>query len=161
VWSAPVVEETIDLNLRWLAQRVLRHKRAAVLAIVFGMVSGVTTAAEPYLIGTVIDRVREGADTGELLRVVGAIIALAVVNLYGYNKLRLYSGEVAYAVDYDLRNSVFENMVTLEQDFYKKYSSGDLLSRVHNDMNVIWRLNALGFLRTGTAIFMLGTTFIL
>src|SRR5690606_11251225 len=63
--------------------------------------------------------------------------------------------------DYDLRNSVFENMVTLEQDFYKKYASGDLLSRVHNDMNVIWRLNALGFLRTGTAIFMLGTTFIL
>lgn len=153
--------ETIDLNLRWLAQRVLRHKRAAVLAIVFGMVSGVTTAAEPYLIGTVIDRVREGAEPGELLRVVGAIIALAVVNLYGYNKLRLYSGEVAYAVDYDLRNSVFENMVTLEQDFYKKYASGDLLSRVHNDMNVIWRLNALGFLRTGTAIFMLGTTFIL
>ncbi len=151
----------MDLNLHWLADKVLKHKRAAVLAIAFGVVSGVTTAAEPYLIGSLIDRLRDGVENSELLMFVGAIAVLAVANLYGYNMLRVYSGEVAYSVDYDLRNLVFQNMVTLEQDFYKKYASGDLLSRIHNDMNVIWRLNALAFLRAGTAIFMLGTTFIL
>lgn len=153
--------EKIDLNLRWLYERIMQHKRVAVLSIVFGIVSGVTTAAEPYLIGSLIDRLRDGVDTQEVITFIVAISALAVVNLWAYQRLRVYSGEVAYSVDYDLRNAVFKNMVTLEQDFYKKYSSGDLLSRIHNDMNVIWRLNALSFLRTGTAIFMLGTTFIL
>lgn len=155
------LSQKIELNLRWLGARVLQHRRAAVLAIVFGVVSGVTTAAEPYLIGSLIDRLRDGVDTSEVFSFIAAIVLLAIVNVYSYNMLRVYSGEVAYSVDYDLRSSVFQNMVTLEQDFYKRYASGDLLSRIHNDMNVIWRLNALGFLRTGTAIFMLGTTFIL
>lgn len=155
------LSKPVDLNLRWLADRVLMHKRAAALALVFGVVSGVTTAGEPYLIGSLIDQLRDGVKANELLVFVGAIVILAIANLYGYNMLRTYSGEVAYSVDYDLRNTVFQNMVTLEQDFYKKYASGDLLSRIHNDMNVIWRLNALGFLRAGTAVFMLGTTFLL
>lgn len=150
-----------SLDLRWLARQVMKHRRAALLSLLFGMVGGITTAAEPYLVGTLVDEIRSGAEQGRLLEFVLLILGVAAVNLLAYNMLRLYSGEVAYSVDYDLRQTVFENMVRLDQSFYQRYSSGDLLSRIHNDMNVIWRLNALTFLRLGTAVFMLVTTFVL
>jgi ATP-binding cassette subfamily B protein len=149
------------IDLRWLIGRVMKHRGAATGALGYGVVAGVTTALEPLLIGYLVDRLSNGADMQEILGFIGAIVGLAVVNILAYNELRKYSGEVAYSVDYDLRRSIFDNMVTLDQGFYKQYSSGDLISRMHNDMMVIWRLNALGFLRTGTAVFMLISTFIL
>ncbi|MCU0464661.1 MAG: ABC transporter ATP-binding protein/permease [Anaerolineae bacterium] len=156
-----VATQVEPVNLGWLMARVMRHRKAAVRSIGYGMLAGVTTAGEPYLIGQLINRIQEGAGMDVILGFVGAIVALAAVSIFAFNQLRFYSGEVAYSVDYDLRRSLFDNLLTLDQDFYKRYPSGDLISRMHNDMMVIWRLNALGFLRTGTAIFMLLTTFVL
>ncbi len=156
-----MAEQHSGVDLQWLLQRVMKHRRAVVRSLVYGLLAGVTTAAEPYLIGHLINRVGLGAGMDEIMGFVGAIVAFALVNIFAFNELRNYSGEVAYSVDYDLRRSLFDNLLTLDQDFYKRYSSGDLISRMHNDMMVIWRLNALGFLRTATAIFMLLATFIL
>jgi len=156
-----MAEQHSGVDLQWLLQRVMKHRRAVVRSLVYGLLAGVTTAAEPYLIGRLINRVGLGAGMDEIMGFVGAIVAFALVNIFAFNELRNYSGEVAYSVDYDLRRSLFDNLLTLDQDFYKRYSSGDLISRMHNDMMVIWRLNALGFLRTATAIFMLLATFIL
>lgn len=150
-----------QVDLQWLLARMMKHRRAVVRSIVYGVLAGVTTAAEPFLIGHLINRITLGAGMEELLAFVGAIVVLAIINIFAYNELRTYSGEVAYSVDYDLRRSLYDNLLTLDQDFYKQYSSGDLISRMHNDMMVIWRLSALGFLRAGTAIFMLLTTAIL
>ncbi|NOG49704.1 MAG: hypothetical protein HND48_09880 [Chloroflexi bacterium] len=106
-----------SLDLRWLARQVMKHRRAALLSLLFGMVGGITTAAEPYLVGTLVDEIRSGAEQGRLLEFVLLILGVAAVNLLAYNMLRLYSGEVAYSVDYDLRQTVFENMVRLDQSF--------------------------------------------
>lgn len=154
-------QQRVGLDLRWLMVRVMKHRKAAIGALFYGVVAGVTTALEPLLIGALIDRIGRGTTMDDIWRFIGAIVGLAVVNIFAYNELRKYSGEVAYSVDYDLRRAAFDNMVALDQGFYKRYSSGDLISRMHNDMMVIWRLNALGFLRTGTAVFMLLSTFIL
>lgn len=150
-----------SVDLRWLLQRMMKHRRAVFRSLWYGVLAGVTTAAEPYLIGHLINRVSAGAGMNEIWGFVAGIVVLAIINIFAFNELRKYSGEVAYSVDYDLRRSLFDNLLTLDQDFYKRYSSGDLISRMHNDMMVIWRLSALGFLRTGTAIFMLLATFIL
>jgi len=156
-----MAEQQGSVDLQWLLRRVMKHRRAVVRSLVYGILAGVTTAAEPYLIGHLINRVSLGAGMDEIMGFVAAIVGFALVNIFAFNELRNYSGEVAYSVDYDLRRSLFDNLLTLDQDFYKRHATGDLISRMHNDMMVIWRLNALGFLRTGTAIFMLLATFIL
>lgn len=148
-------------SFRWWMGQVMRHPRAVWGSVGFGVLAGITTAAEPYLIGLLVERLSAGTDMEVVWGFVGAIVGLAVVNIWAYNQLRRYSGEVAYSVDYDLRRMLFDNMLRLDQGFYKAYSSGDLISRMHNDMMVIWRLSALGFLRTGTALFMLLFSFIL
>lgn len=153
--------QAVTVDLRWLLQRMMKHRRAVYRSLWYGILAGVTTAAEPYLIGHLINRISMGAGMNELLGFVAAMVVFAAINIFAFNELRNYSGEVAYSVDYDLRRSLFDNLLTLDQDFYKRFSSGDLISRMHNDMMVIWRLSALGFLRTGTAIFMLLATFVL
>jgi len=156
-----MAEQQSSVDLQWLLRRVMKHRRAVVRSLMYGLLAGVTTAAEPYLVGHLINRVGLGAGMDEIIQFVVAIVVFSLVNIFAFNELRNYSGEVAYSVDYDLRRMLFDNLLTLDQDFYKRYSSGDLISRMHNDMMVIWRLNALGFLRTATAIFMLIATFIL
>jgi ATP-binding cassette subfamily B protein len=65
---------------------------------------------------------------------------------------RHYSGQVAYGVHHDVRKTVFENMVKLDNDFYKQHATGDLISRMFTDLNWVWRLLALGFQRAGNAV---------
>jgi ATP-binding cassette subfamily B protein len=68
---------------------------------------------------------------------------------------------VAYAVTFDIRKTLFENLLTRENDFYQHYATGDLISRMRGDLDVIWRLLALTFTRVGSAVFTLLTTFVL
>src|SRR5271154_3604021 len=40
-------------------------------------------------------------------------------------------------VEYDLRNDLFRHLSTLGTDFYMKYKTGDLMSRMINDLNAV------------------------
>ena len=40
-------------------------------------------------------------------------------------------------VEYDLRNDLFKHLSTLGTDFYMKYKTGDLMSRMINDLNAV------------------------
>ena len=86
----------------------------------------------------------------ETLRLLLGLAAVTVVAYYGQ---RIYSGEVAYAVHFDIRRDLYDNMLTLEQDFYQHYATGDLISRMYTDLDSIWRLVLLGFNVFGSAFF--------
>lgn len=151
----PVADE------RWLLRFVLRQKGAAVGAIVCGMIGGMTSALEPYLVGVVIDRIREGAPIEALTPILLAMLGLAVVTVVAFFGQRAFSGRVAYAVNYDIRRTLFDNMLTFDQSFYQRYPTGDLISRMHNDITLIWQLLAMGFMRIGSATLTLVATFVL
>ncbi|MGJ3240042.1 MAG: ABC transporter ATP-binding protein [Anaerolineae bacterium] len=142
-----------EANIRWLWSFVMRHKRAAVLAILSGGLGGITMAIEPYLVGMIVDNLlQEGVIMSQVLQGIGMLFGLALFTVAMFFAQRHYSGQVAYSVHYDIRKTVFENMVTLDNDFYKKYATGDLISRMFTDLNWVWRLLALGFNRGGNAV---------
>ncbi|MEL6408334.1 MAG: ABC transporter ATP-binding protein [Chloroflexota bacterium] len=140
-------------NIRWLWTFVMRHRREAILAIVTGGLGGITMALEPYLVGVIVDTlVEDGVNMTQILQGIGLLFVLAIFTVIMFYAQRHYSGQVAYSVHYDIRKTVFENMVTLDNDFYKNYATGELISRMFTDLNWVWRLLALGFNRGGQAI---------
>ena len=141
-----------EANLRWLFTYLARHWRAALAALSCGAFGGLTLTLEPFLIGAIIDRLRAGVDIEMLLRDILSLIALTAFTVLAFYGQRLFSGVVGYAVTYDIRSEIFDNLLTLDKRFYDQYETGDLISRMYSDQNMIWRLLALTFSRLGSAL---------
>lgn len=150
--ASPEIRVSRTADMGWLWTFVSRHRFSAVAAIVTGAVGGITAALEPYVIGSIIDNLYAGVDMDQVLGEVVLVVVLGLVTLVAFFGQRYYSGLVAYSVHYDMRRAIFENMVTLDQGFYQRYATGDLISRMFSDLNWVWRLLTLGFTRGGSSL---------
>ena len=148
-------------DMGWLWRYVSYHRFAAVASILSGFLGGATSMAAPFLIGVIIDRVNKGFTPSDLLGDIVLLLVLAAVTVVAYYGQRIYSGEVAYAVHFDIRRDLYDNLLTLEQDFYQHYATGDLISRMYTDLDSIWRLILLGFNVFGSAFFGVLVAFVL
>jgi ATP-binding cassette, subfamily B, multidrug efflux pump len=148
-------------DLRWLWRFIMKHRYASAGSILTGVVGGITSAIEPYLIGLIIDHVGQGLTAERMVGDIAALVVLAIVTVIAFFGQRIYSGQVAYAVNFDIRRTLFDNLLTLDQGFYQSYPTGDLISRMYADIDMIWRLLALGFNRIGSAVLMVVVTFVL
>ncbi len=148
-------------NIQWLGAYLRRHARAGVLALGSGVIAGITAAASPFMIGTIIDQIRHQVDLSQILISIAILIGLTFVSIVAFFGQRYFSGSLSYGVNYDIRHDLFDNLLTLDQGFYQQYTTGDLISRMYTDMDMIWRLLLIGFTRTGSAVFTIITAFAL
>ncbi|NWG15631.1 MAG: ABC transporter ATP-binding protein [Chloroflexi bacterium] len=148
-------------NMRWLLGYILGHRGAAVGALLSGMVAGISSAASPYLMGVIVDHIRQQVPIEQIGMDALALIGLSIVTVTAFFGQRYFSGQVAYSVNFDIRRTLFDNLLTLDQDFYQHYPTGDLISRMHADTEMVWRLLAIGFTRFGSAAFTVIAAFIL
>jgi ATP-binding cassette subfamily B protein len=139
-------------DLRWLLRFINRHRFAAIATLASGAIGGMTTAATPFLIGVIVDHVSANIDLNQILGDVLMLVGLAILTVIAFFGQRYWSGVVAYNVNYDVRETLFDNLLTLEQRFFQSYATGDLISRMNTDIQAIWRLMMLGFSRGGSAI---------
>ncbi len=158
--SIPDIEQP-KANMRWLMGFIGLHWRAATASLLCGGLAGVTASAEPYLIGEIVDAINRGAALDELVRYAWVLIGLAVITVTGFLGQRFFSGQVAYNVNFDIRRTLFENLLTLDQGFFQRYATGDLISRMYSDLDMIWRLLVIAFTRGGSAIVSVIVAFVL
>lgn len=151
----------LQADNRWLMGFIARHKWAAIGSLVAGAIGGVTSAVEPYLIGRIIDGISNQMSLQTLGQYALLLVGFAIVTIAAFLGQRIWSGTVAYNVNYDIRQSLFDNLLTLEQHFYQSYQTGDLISRMYSDLDMIWRLLVIGFTRFGSAAVTLIVAFVL
>jgi ATP-binding cassette subfamily B protein len=148
-------------DLRWLGRFVGGHKRAVVGAILCGVIGGITTALEPFFVGLIIDDVNAGSGMDVIWRDVALLLVFGVISVIAFFGQRYFSGEVAYGVNYDLRGTLFGRLLHQDQSFYDHFATGDLISRVNSDTEMVWRLLVLFFLRFASSVTLLIFTFVL
>jgi ATP-binding cassette subfamily B multidrug efflux pump len=183
-----VSEQKPQADIRWLGQYIGKHWRSAITATLFSLLAGITSALEPYLVGVIVDRLRapevirgqmtavfpnqpifaeffvqrsQATLTSDVLHLIVVMIGLALVTIAAFFGQRYFSGNVAYGVNFDVRRDLFDNLLTREQKFYQSYPVGDLISRMHADIVLIWQLLVMMFMRLGSAFFTLIATFVL
>jgi ATP-binding cassette subfamily B multidrug efflux pump len=154
-------QPTPKADWRWLARYIGVYRGAAFWATVAGIAAGIATAYEPFLLGVIIDEIREGAPPEALRTSLGLLLALSLITVGGFFVQRWLSGRVAYGVNYDVRRDLFDKLLMQDQHFYQQYPTGDLISRMHADLNLLWQFLVLLFLRLGSAITALVVTFLL
>jgi ATP-binding cassette subfamily B protein len=157
--SVPSSQYTADM--RWLWGYVLRYRRASVFALLSGAVGGLAAAAEPYLVSLIIQRLEQGVVLEDLLGYGLAIVGAALVSIVAFFGQRYYSGQVAYFATFDIRHDLFENLLLLDQAFFRRNPTGDLISRMHTDLDMVWRFLTIGFTRFSSAFVTLVVVLVL
>ncbi|OYD68095.1 ABC transporter ATP-binding protein [Rhodococcus sp. OK302] len=124
---------------RWLRSALAEHRTAAVLAVAASTVASAMALIPLYVFGVLVDRVRENAPTSTIVGVVIVIAAAAIVG-------GIFTGVAAYLVKRlgetilaTLRERAVGRALRLPVQTVEKVGTGDLLSRVGDDVAVIAR----------------------
>ncbi len=114
------------------------HRRRIVLGILLVLVSVAVTVSVPFLLRFAIDELESGETTP--LRMTGYAVSFFVASLAsgGFSLLmRRVLLHVGYRVEDDIRRDVFAHLTRLGQDFYRRHSTGDLMTRMSSDLMAV------------------------
>ncbi|MGH7895764.1 MAG: ABC transporter ATP-binding protein [Candidatus Binatia bacterium] len=100
----------------------------------------------PWLWRRAVNDVAAGAGSGALLRTVALIAAIAVMQGVVRTASRTLIFNVGRDIEYDLRNDLFAHLERLPLSFYQSRRTGDLMSRLVNDVTAVRMLLGPGIL---------------
>ena len=130
-------------------KRLPRYIRRHWLGYTFGIFCTLTTASlamvGPYLLRDAINAI----ESGHFGLVAGyAELMFGVALLMGF--ARWFSRFIIFNcgrdIEYDLRNDLFGHLTSLGPDFYQRVKTGDLMSRLINDLSAVRMMVGMGVL---------------
>ncbi len=116
------------------------YRRLALLTIVCAVLSTLTAMVPPYLMKSVVDgAIAQGSLNLLVVYVVGIGLSYAMRDLFNMLRIRL-NNSLEQRVILDMRDEVFSKMQRLSLGFYANRSTGELMSRVVDDVNHVERV---------------------
>src|SRR5688572_22245359 len=112
------------------------YRRTVVWSLVFAWAAMVVTVVIPLLVGAAVDAINEG-DREALLPLALAMVGAGILRLGLTVVRRLVAGRVSLAVEFDLREGVYQHLQALEMGFFDGQQTGQLMSRATVDLQSI------------------------
>lgn len=143
-------------QLRYLKPFVVRYRVRLFFGTLCAFCSAAMIAAIPQILRVAVDGLNShGVIPDELLRYGLLMIGLALCDsLFRFGQRMLVTG-TSYLVEYDMRSMLFRRLLTLDQYFYGKMHTGDLMARVTNDLSAVRQLLGPGINSMTNALFFL------
>ena len=113
-----------------------------------------TNLAVPWMLEQIVDRGLVGGDSEYLLFAALVMIAIHVARggfQFGVQFLNQYVSE---HVAYDLRNLLFDHLQRLSFAYHDRSKTGDLISRMTSDINLVRMFTGQDFIRIANTIFL-------
>ncbi|MTV81304.1 ABC transporter ATP-binding protein [Secundilactobacillus folii] len=115
----------------------------------------------PRMIGVIVDLIHSHRLTVRLLVIDLLILFGAAIGQYGARYMwRTAIWGAAAKLEQTLRRRLFGHYMNMDQTFYQKYRTGDLMARATNDLQAIQRVAGGGILQFADSIITGGTTLI-
>src|SRR3954447_17628505 len=112
------------------------YRRTVIWSLVFASLAMVMTIALPLLIGAAVNAINDG-DRGALLPLALALVGAGLLRLGLTVVRRLIAGKVSLAVEFDLRERMYQHLQELELGFFDGQQTGQLMSRATVDLQAI------------------------
>ncbi len=120
-----------------LSPYLWRYRRGLFLGMGALIVKDIAAAIQPLILGAGIDSLTRGFAISKVLWLSVLLVVLsAIKGLFQY-WMRVILIGMSRDIEYDLRNSLFEHLVTLSSDFYSRYRTGDIMARATNDLSAV------------------------
>jgi ATP-binding cassette subfamily B multidrug efflux pump len=144
--------------LRRLLGELAPHRPQLLWLLFLTLVNGATTAAGPWLTGLAIDDVVYRRDVGRLAVLAGLLALSYLLGLLAVRGQLLTVGGLGQRVMAKLRQAVFAKIQRLPIAYFDKHASGDLQSRLVNDMDTLNQLLSPGLSQVLSVMFgLVGT----
>jgi len=123
-----------------------RYKRRYAGGILCLVAATSLTMAVPWLYRDAVDRIAAGQAPSALLRPLGLVVLIALVQAVVRTYSRFVIFNVGRDIEYDLRNDLFAHLERQPLAFYHARQTGDLMSRLVNDVTAVRMLLGPGIL---------------
>jgi len=92
----------------------------------------------PYIMRVAIDGLNDQTlEAAALLRMLGFYLLLGAISVIFSRLLRRIPLKLSHKVEYALRTDVFRHLTNLDQEFYRGERTGDLMTRMTSDINIV------------------------
>lgn len=138
-YKAPKASIDPDPNKSWLRRALPilgSHKAIFIPALVLSFVGLVLQVQIPELLNRALDN-SIARHSVPIHFYVWWVVALGVIgSIAGYFS-RVYLFKVAYNIEFDLRNIIYEHLTRMSFPFYDRVQSGQLISRANSDIRSV------------------------
>lgn len=157
-------------HLRYVLPFLARYRWRLLIGALCALGDGLLTGTVPQIIRQVVDQLNAvGVVPEQLLQSGGLLILIGVGAALCRFGQRIYIAGSSYLVEFDLREALFQRLMLLDQQFYGQNHTGDLMSRVTNDLSAVRQflgpgINSLltvGLFGTISAVMMVRTNVML
>ncbi len=138
--------------LRAYSHLFSRYRWRYMVGLMALLATNVVYLAIPRVIGLAVDALEGGATQSSVLIFSGVIAGLAVVQAVARVASRILVLSVSRRVEYDLKGMLHDRLVRLAPSFYEALSTGDLMSRLTNDVMLVRALGGPGVLYFANAV---------
>jgi ATP-binding cassette subfamily B protein len=142
-----------------------RRERAGILGGFLCLaVTGALALAIPWLIKDAIDTLRTSPPAeahGVVVRDAIAIILFAVLQAVIRTWSRILVFNAGRNIEYGLRRDLFAHLAGLDAGFYRRHGTGDVMSRLTNDLSAVRMMFGPGLLNLFNTAFVYATTLVL
>jgi ATP-binding cassette, subfamily B, multidrug efflux pump len=115
--------------------RPYRFQLAAGLALT--VVSSALVSVVPRLLQMALDRMGAGQPLRSIWTLGAAMVAVTIVAGSMRFGMRMLLNSVSRWMEYDLRNALFVKLETLDQGYFARIRTGDLMARLTNDLSAV------------------------
>ena len=138
------------------------YKKAVSLTLGFAILTTLLDLIPPWIIKVIIDELVNGEKTSLINWVVVGLIGVYFLrNFLNYQRI-MFNNRLEQNVVFDMRSNVYKALNQLSINFFENRSTGELMSRVNDDVNYVERIFIDGVEQVVTAILTLtGITIIL
>ncbi|MBD3168101.1 MAG: ATP-binding cassette domain-containing protein [candidate division Zixibacteria bacterium] len=141
--------------LSWLWRFWRKFPKPLALILTFSVVNGAIRAAYPYIMKYIFDGIEAGFDISTLYKYVGVLLGVGVFAYLIYLVLQGTRAYMNMRLEFRFRQYMFEYISKLSPSFFNRYSTGDLVTRLTDDITekLAW-FSCSGVFRTLEAFLM-------
>ncbi|MBI3786535.1 MAG: ABC transporter ATP-binding protein [Deltaproteobacteria bacterium] len=132
--------------MRRLLTYLVRYRGRYAIGCFCLLATATLAMAVPYLLKRAIDEVAHGGGLRGVSFYAGLIVGIALIQGVVRTFSRALIFNVGRDVEYDLRNDLFRHLECLPLAFYQQQQTGDLMSRLVNDVTAVRMLLGPGVL---------------
>jgi len=121
-----------------LGSYIARHKGEIALTVLCTIFTVGVSLYLPFIIRQAIDGLTDGTITrSELVNQLVLYAGLSVVTLYFSRYLRKIPLKLSHKIEYALRTDIFDHLTRMDQEFFRKGRTGDLITRMSADLILV------------------------
>lgn len=139
---------------------VWKYRRDMALGMGALLLTDLMKAALPLAIRSGVDSLMKGFRLSLVFEFAALVVLISIVKGVFQYWMRVILIGLSRDIEFDLRNDLLSHIITLSQDFFARYRTGDIMARATNDLNAVRMMLGPGimyFTETFfTAVFLIG-----